>query len=587
LTGRSLITTANEHTWYDDRPVLFLGEWCRRFRRNAYWKHLDAEVIPYHWDDREKLQKDYRYLAGLYEDVLEELSRKLNDLHGVSRSNRYWRILVGPWLGSFLQMLFDRWAMLERALNNRAIDGVRIINRQEEGIVPSSMEHFNLLHVEDDWNEGIFGQLLQYRADVRIEFIDTCDTPAQVAPSERRYALTGVRLGITRLALGLCQKISREDDAFFLSTYMPRGSELQLQWRLRQVPQFWRAAPAPLVPVNVLKRKWEMAPLPDSGFPRILRQMIPRHIPTLYLEGYQELQNLVSELNWPASPKLIFTSNSFSADDVFKAWAAEKADKGSPLVIGQHGGNYGVARWSFMEDHQRAICDSFLSWGWDDELKSKVRPGANLKILDQHLKCDPEGDALLVEMTLPRYSYHMFSATVASQWLDYFDDQCRFVEQLSEPIRQQLLVRLYSSDYGWDEQSRWKERFPGIRLDPGIAPLAPLMEKSRINISTYNATTFLDSLGLNMPTIMFWNPKHWEIRDSAVPYFELLARVGIFHETPESAAKHLTSIWHDVFAWWNSEPVQRARVNFCARYSRQAENSLDILEKLLKDAMHP
>lgn len=587
MTSRLLITTADERTWCHERPVLFLGEWCRKFHRREAWRHLDAKVVPYHWDDRRQLERDYRYLVGVYEDLLLGLSRNLNDLHGCSLSVRYWRFLVGPWLGSFVQMVFDRWSMLERAVRDYDIDGVRVLRRKECGIVPSTMAQFNLIQVEDDWNESIFGHLLKRHRDVGIEYVDAVLVPASSDSSSQGASSFGMVPRIRKWTLAKLQMLSRSDDAFFLSTYMPIASDLNLQWRLGQVPQFWPAVPAPIVPVSVSMRDWEIDCHLDAGFLQTVGEMIPKHIPTLYLEGYQLLQRTVAGLNWPTRPRLIFTSNAFSADDVFKAWAARKVEDGAPLIIGQHGGNYGVARWSFMEEHQLAICDSFLSWGWKDELESKVRPGVNLKILDQHLKCDPEGDALLVEMTLPRYSYHMFSATVASQWLDYFNDQCRFVEQLSEPIRQRLLVRLYSSDYGWGEQGRWKERFPEIRLDPGIAPLAPLMEKSRINISTYNATTFLDSLGLNMPTIMFWNPKHWEIRDSAVPYFELLARVGIFHESPESAARHLTSIWDDVPAWWNSEPVQRACFTFCARYSQHAKNSIDILEKLLKDAMRP
>jgi putative transferase (TIGR04331 family) len=195
---------------------------------------------------------------------------------------------------------------------------------------------------------------------------------------------------------------------------------------------------------------------------------------------------------------------------------------------------------------------------------------------------DPEGDALMVEVTMPRYSYHMYSVPVAGQWLGYFDEQCRFVDALPDDIRRSLLVRLYGIDYGWNQSARWRERFPDIRLDEGRAPIAPLISKSRLYVSTYNATTFLESMAMNIPTIIFWNVHQWEIRDSAVPFFERLKSAGIFHETPELAAHQMTKVWHNVANWWNSNPVQGARREFCSRYSHIPQNPLENLEGVLR-----
>ena len=36
---------------------------------------------------------------------------------------------------------------------------------------------------------------------------------------------------------------------------------------------------------------------------------------------------LFKKNNWPTDPKVIFTSNSYDADDFFKIWAAEKIQK--------------------------------------------------------------------------------------------------------------------------------------------------------------------------------------------------------------------------------------------------------------------
>jgi putative transferase (TIGR04331 family) len=87
---------------------------------------------------------------------------------------------------------------------------------------------------------------------------------------------------------------------------------------------------------------------------------------------------------------------------------------------------------------------------------------------------------------------------------------------------------------------------------------------------------------MNIPTIIFWNPHYYELRDSAVPYFERLKRVGIFHVTPESAAQQLARVWDDVAAWWESQPVQAVRKEFCYHYSRMPEQPLEDIEQVLR-----
>ena len=114
---RLLVSTAIEESWGESEPVLFLGEWCRIFSRRRQWEGLDAEVVPYHWSDRKKVETDRVYLWDLHERLLVDLARKLNGIHGVDHGTRYWRILIGPWLGYFTQTLFDRWEQISLAIN--------------------------------------------------------------------------------------------------------------------------------------------------------------------------------------------------------------------------------------------------------------------------------------------------------------------------------------------------------------------------------------------------------------------------------------------------------------------------------------
>ena len=573
-----------EETWpADESPILFLGEWCRLYNKKALWERRSAEVAPYHWDDREKLYKDYLYLQALYEELLVELAAKLNAVHGVNHSVRYWRIIAGPWLGFFIQMLFDRWAMLRQVIRNSDISGVRVIQRDFSFTVSNDMEDFIAKFVGDSWNEAIYGQLLDW-IEIPIErvLVSVVGHAATSKPSRFSTKLN-LKRSFRQIAGYISGLIHRDTEYFFINSYLPLKQDFLLQLKLGQIPKLWRTVSVPKTPVNPLARQWEVLPPRNSDdFPAILRMMILRHIPTAYLEGYGSLLRLVQDLSWPKNPKVIFTSNAYQADEVFKTWAADKVECGVPLVIGQHGGNFGMARWSFEEEHQIAIANRFLTWGWREEESEKTTPVGAIKVFGKKTIPDRQGGALMIEMMLPRMSYYMYSVPVASQWLDYFEDQCRFVKALPQVVRDQLLIRLYPHEFGWCLRQRWLDRYPTIVLDNGIQPIVSLMEKSRICISTYNATTYLESMSLNFPTIMFWNPNHWELRDSALPYFEKLKSVGIFHETPESAAEQLVQIWDDVSGWWQSAAVQTVRKEFCVQYVHIPEKPLDGMKSLFR-----
>ena len=587
MTARKLILTADECTWpqnYKD-PVLFLGEGCKLYSRKEVWQQLDAEVAPYHWDDRQKFFKDYLYLENLYEKILLDLSNKLNHIHSVDYSIRYWRILIGPWLILFISTLFDRWFMLKQTIDKKDITECNIIERDPMSVVPNDMSHFLNIYVDDDWNEAIYGQLLEmYWNDmVKIKKIKKLSINNTHKDNKNPGVKPAFKIYNKKCWISLFNKLLPKDDSyFFISTSLSLKIDFKLQIKLGQFPKLWQRLPAPLIKLDIEQRQWRLDDKSkDTSFEDVARRFIPYHVPTVYLEGFKELEKATIHSGWPKRPKAIFTSNAFYSNDVFKKWAAEKTETGTTLVIGQHGGHYGMTPFNFEEVHQIDIADKYLSWGWSDNLRPKILPVGNLKSHNRKVRCDLNGTALMVELCMSRYSFHIYAHPQARQYLDYLDDQKKFLEILPHKLRKQVLLRLYPSDYGLDQKNRWKDKMPEVQIDPGNQSILNLIKKSRLYISTYNATTYLESLYWNVPTLIFWNPKHWELKENAKTYFELLKSVGIFHDTPEGAAQQMINVWDDIDLWWNSKEVQNARLKFCKQYSRDNNRLVSHLEKIL------
>ena len=96
----------------------------------------DHTVASYHWDDRNKLEKDnYYYITNLYEKLLKQLSLSLNELHSKSYSENYWRIVAGYWLFYYLSVNFDRWENINSSLNEfKEINFYQAINIRNQPV---------------------------------------------------------------------------------------------------------------------------------------------------------------------------------------------------------------------------------------------------------------------------------------------------------------------------------------------------------------------------------------------------------------------------------------------------------------------
>ena len=574
------MTTAIEDTWpkSQDTPIIFLGEWCRLYSAKERWSRMNADVLPYHWDNRKKLYKDYQYLQGFYEQMLKTLSKELNEIHNIDHSLRYWRILIGPWLGYFLQMLFDRWSSIDQALNSYAIEETAILDYPPQSLISQGMEDFQDFFVSDEWNHFIYGQILQIKGNISFRHIKT--DPFEIFRN-RKKVRNSLKKSSIQLVGNFLSFFGSNDDFFFKSTYLPLLMQWELELKLKQIPKLWHSIPGPVTTPDQKKRTWVIESDKSSEFENFTKMLIPKILPTLYLEGYKSLVDLTDKLPWPKNPKVIWTSNAAHSDDVFKAWAAGKVESGSKLIIGQHGGHYGIGKWYFNEEHEISISDKYFSWGWKDSSLPKVTAVGQLKQTPPlSINHADQQRLLMVCLTMPRYSYHMYSTIMSSQYLNYLDDQFTFVNTLPNSIQKKLTVRLYKKDWGWEQKERWNEKHPEIKLDSGQKNIKHLIAQSRIYVSTYNATTFLESFSMNIPTVIFWNPNHWELRESAKPYFDSLKNVGIFHETPESAANHIVTIWDNVDSWWNDLLTKNAVSNFCEMY---ANTNTELLNRLSKE----
>jgi putative transferase (TIGR04331 family) len=107
-----LVTTPIYETWSNNSINLLAGQWCKIYRDNKIAAKYKYQVADYHWDDRKKFFKDSFYLRSLNSITLSVLTKELNLYHKVKYPERFWKILIGPWLHKFIHIIFDKYQIL-------------------------------------------------------------------------------------------------------------------------------------------------------------------------------------------------------------------------------------------------------------------------------------------------------------------------------------------------------------------------------------------------------------------------------------------------------------------------------------------
>src|SRR3990167_6466715 len=155
-----LALTALEDFSDTSKPILFLGEWCRKYERKAIWEKLNGSVLQSDKLSDANSYEAYQHVLFTYEKLLPKLADWLNKFHQVNHSLAYWKLLVGPFLFWYMQVVYHRFLYLEAAfLKHPDLETYGL--SQDTFFTPSNTNEFLCLaSYHDSWNLQIFTQLL-------------------------------------------------------------------------------------------------------------------------------------------------------------------------------------------------------------------------------------------------------------------------------------------------------------------------------------------------------------------------------------------------------------------------------------------
>lgn len=301
----------------------------------------------------------------------------------------------------------------------------------------------------------------------------------------------------------------------------------------------------------------------------LVKRALALTAPIELVEGFNQLRAQCMH-HQQVHSGLIYTANAYQSSSSFRFWVEHCRERGARLATHQHGGGYGIDLDHLGEDFDVSVSDIFYSWGWNTtDGGTRVRPLP--PAWPDRYTGQPTSEYLLMSLPITTHMYRLQSFLMPSQVSETISQTLALIRGLVAPAR--LRIRTHQGDTLPLSQVSTTSGV-SLLLDDLQASGTIAASRAKLVLHNYLSTAWLETMALNIPTVCFYDPEIYSPRDSARPYIDALARVGVIHYSGVEAAKFVNGLNGEPSAWWLSSEVQEAREAFVARYANFSENWL-------------
>ena len=590
----------------DERKAEHLGPWSLPESRFFGWEWRKYGIEPPL--ESEDVHSVSRRLEKVCEYYLFILSTRQNERHGRSYSNRYWRILLMPWLANLVMCAFERFLRIRNRVRSGVPYLVYLAPRDE---TPSSITtpHFNQMMIDDPLNRLIFSRFIrvfQPRGWVVREGVPapedlyfSSDHLPGKQPTENYAVFKKVerKMEVYRWASILSSNLGCVQfhkvhgfsplDAAYISMCMWFRNRKRWKEAARSFQKTPEAGTVHLTKeytVEELQSVRNLTACEAGIFLKVLDELVSEAMPKLFTDHYlanekKALLKVKATAPWADTIAYGHLGN----DDQSNFYVAALLEKRPVwLIINQHGGNYGIiesAPWHQLAEYETA--DRFISWGWRHQSDYRINAvPASSPFLSKMRRSKERGSAIiLVSSELTNYLKWLAADCIPEDIAHYMRDKTSFIENLDDTPRSSLWYRPYMRRRNnLYDQEYVERRYPDVRILRGKLArympcrLSPALAGCGVCVLDRPGTTAAFTMAAGIPTLFFGHQNAWRISGYSKPYFKKLSSVNVHHSSGKSAARHLNAIWPDVDSWWEDGQTQKAVAEFTHRYYRSSRN---------------
>ena len=590
----------------DERPAEHLGPWSLSESQFFEWEWRKYGIEPPL--ESEDVHFVSKRLERVCEYYLSRLSTQQNERHGRSYSNRYWRILLMPWLVNLVMCAFERFLRVRNRIRS-GVPYLAYLVPHDETLSSITTPHFNQMIIDDPMNRLIFSRFIRAFRPHGWVVREGAPAPEDLyfssghssgASSMRNYVVfkkAQRKMEVYRWTsilssnLGYVQFHKVHGLSPLDAAYISLRMVFRCRKRWREAARAFQKAPeagnACLTKEDVIRELQSIRDIAteEAGiFLSVLDELVLETMPRVFTERYLEnekkaLLKVKATAPWVDTIAYGHLGN----DDQSNFYVAALLENRSVrLVINQHGGNYGIietAPWHQLAEYETA--DRFISWGWkrQSDYRVSAAPAAS-PFLSKMRRSKKRGSSIiLVSSELTTHLKWLAADCLPEDIPRYMREKASFIDHLDDLPRAALWYRPYmrrrNNQY---DQTYIEMRYPDVKiLHRKLARympsrLSPPLAGCGVCVLDRPGTTAAFTMTAGIPTLFFGHQNAWRVSNHAKPYFRKLSSVNVHHSSGRSAARHLNAIWPDVDSWWEEKRTQKAVAEFTHRYYRSGKN---------------
>ena len=586
-----LVCTNIRETWPENKKksLIFSSEAALdRFPKKDF-EYPNFQINNYHWKNKTHLLKDLKYLDNFYNKVLLSLSKSLNKIHNCNYSEKFWRVLLGPWLGTLIYILYDRWRNLETTKKNFKIDKLIKLKIDPSLFIPYEAEDFIKQTQNDLWNQFIYQSMFtEFFEKEKIEENHLPNYKLEVAKNTFRQNKDAHSF-IKKISFKFFNFINKKKYKYLIfKTYIGAINELKLSFKFNQFPIF-QIEKQNYISTKSIDRnlRLQLDNLIDTSnkFENFAVNSLKNLIPKVFLENFEDLKKFSSNSNLPKNPEKIISANALWYDSFFMYHSALLMEGKTKLIYAQHGGAYGISEYSWPEEHEKQISDKYLSWGWNEnQKKSRVK---KFFVILKKKNFEWNENKMTNLLILMRHRKVYFQSPETSAGTELFSDYMKFCNSffnsLNDDIIKKIVLRFPYKNLKKDSVDFFSN-LDQFNLDSKDS-FETACNKSKLIINTANSTTFCETLTNNIPSILIINKENNPFRKDAFKALNELEENKLLFYSTKEASNFINKIWdRDIKNWWSDKKTQNALNIFRNNYARRSSNIIeDYYKEIIND----
>lgn len=553
--------------------IRLLGTWA--FDQEDLVNAEKVDVLDYCYDDYEVLFHDFVYIKELYTEILPIIGNLLNDYHTINWNSRSFKIFYGMWLHDYLPVLRERYQTIDLAIKRYPSHSFILTS---DNIHIQSSADFKGKITEDYYNHYLYTKIVKFISQEIYEdsyFLPKNGKNFCQNPFLSKWFKFGLQNSLLKSVQTLINAVTKNSSAVIDRSYFSVKDFARLI--LRKFSQITPIIYFPkLSQVNVhqdltvrrsLAYKFKEAYCPENKFEEFLVENLVYDFPICFVESFNRCLKESDCIN--LKNKNYLSSNAVLSNQMLQFSVANQMTSLNKLIIAQHGGSYGIAQWSSQQFWELDTADTFISFGWSDGKKSNISAISHPKLIPPIQQSIIDNDKILyVTNGSSRYFNRNWShPTAGNSFVNYYESMLEFIQTLDPSVTRNVHLRLSPSN---GEYGLGVETYLNGRVPFSDGNFYHELQHAALVICDHNQTSFLESLSNNKPTIIFWNDEYTKISEDAFPYFEELAKEGVFYTSPKKAANCLNDLVlnSNISDWWMDSSRQAAVTSFVQRYAK-------------------